>query len=302
MEVTSDNILTISIISGSLFYVFTEKILTPYFLRPLCYILTGIQHDTKDEKNRFLVEEKFPMHIIKAVSCSIMFYYRLIYFQKYSGWEDIANWTYWMAPPGPSDETEIAYILGPTYVYFSFAIWVFLKDSLKKRKYNGLADYLFDFHHIITIILVWYSNHSGYIRAGFLFRAIFDITDIVLYCTKCFESIYKPRTGLQHSFALLICMTNFWITWIFTRVVLYAWFNLAVFARSHRLWLSGDMDAFVYDLPAPIFCFLMFVLQVVWAWFITEMWLKYFNKKETNDWMHNDMADSEKETCNGIQD
>ena len=169
-----ENTLLLSMIGGVLWLFVHNYILAPFLYSPLAYVLCDVQKP-ENEKQKLDLEEKLPFYFGKAIYGSITLGIWINYASTHPGWENFWEWDQYCYRL-PLSHPEYKDVL-PIYVwYFAYVFFIFMKDFFKSyRKDAGWSQYLFDFHHLIAIGLVYMSITYGWWRGGFLTRIIHDL-------------------------------------------------------------------------------------------------------------------------------
>lgn len=274
-----------SALSGFALWFVYVYYLRPKVLVPLCYSLGGVKEIT-DSREKNVYHDKFPMAITKTIGASIEFYMWVSCFAlDFPGWRD---WTQWHVY-GYSQSTDNPEYLVVHYPYFTYfvQIWfIFFYDMLKRRPNATFAQYTFDAHHLITIVLLWGSIGEGHWRWGFLTRFMSHLPmDLSLYCAKIIEYVYKSRTKRKSDCFLAMLMIFVALAWVILKVVIYGY---VVYAETLMFYEDNHRSStFIGTLL--IAAYLLWVLQVIWLIPITQMTIKYVKcEKETYDIGHAD--------------
>jgi len=271
-----ENTLLLSMIGGVLWLFVHNYILAPFLYSPLAYVLCDVQKP-ENEKQKLDLEEKLPFYFGKAIYGSITLGIWINYASTHPGWENFWEWDQYCYRL-PLSHPEYKDVL-PIYVwYFAYVFFVFMKDFFKSyRKDAGWSQYLFDFHHLIAIGLVYMSITYGWWRGGFLTRITHDPADVILYWMKVFGMSYENRSGRKNDVVHKSLISILLFSWISTRVVAYGWFTYAMLKLAFEYDATKDTSGLTHLWDMYILLagtLLMFLLQVVWLVGISRIWIK----------------------------
>jgi len=116
---------------------------------------------------------------------------------------------YWEGIPNPpiSDNLNFFYMAQLAfYFYTSLSLVCF---DVKRKDYYALL-----IHHVVTIVLIYFSWHFGYVRVGTIVFICMDIVDVFLESAK-FTNYLKLHPLPNVFFTLMV------LTWLFFRLLLF---------------------------------------------------------------------------------
>jgi len=272
-------ILLLAAFLGITIFLLHKYILSPFIYAPIVYSICDLKR-AKTSREKHMIQVKLFENFTKLLYCGPVFVYWLSWFRNNRGWEDLSEWHIYLKQL-PQDHPEYETVLPIYTLYLGFAFYSFIKD-ISKNRVNNIAQYMFDFHHILAIYLTYDSLISGYWRGGALTRIIHNPTDLVLYSAKTFETVYKNHVQKETDCLMLTVTAGFWVWFMITRVFTYGFLCL----KMTQVWYTSDLE--IHGKALLIGTLLMYVLQLVWGWNIYKMVLKYRSGGDTADHIHND--------------
>lgn len=264
--------LGIALVSGYIWFAVHEYVLAPYLFANLGFLICRVNPKQIEEGSKLdmKLNHKMPHAMGKVIYKVLVWCLWASFALHFPGWENWRDWQHYVRRLDMSDP-ELQYITPIYHIYFSAAFFSMFKDMHKKDRANGVAQYLFDLHHLIAVGLTWGSLPRGYWRTGFLTLFFHLPSDIVVYVCKIIQVALECHPNAYASniiFAIkVILVTSINVSWFITRIVIYGWMNWCVAwmmyeSRAEHNWFDNLM---------LIGTLLMYVLQVVWQLALLEV-------------------------------
>ncbi|CAG5126840.1 unnamed protein product, partial [Candidula unifasciata] len=219
---------------------------------------------TEKQVQRWLFKRRLrevPSSMYKFTECSwqLLFYTVSFSYGLYALWDKPWLWVTvncWIGWPKQHIDNDIfiLYLLELSF-YWSLLFAIFFKRDYQKKDKNEMI-----MHHLVTILLIYFSWACNFVRVGSLVLVVHDVADPWLNIAKMLKYA-KYQMLCEIFFGILI------FTWIVSRLVVYP------------LWVLNASAVEIHDYVTtfPAYWFfngLLFVLQllhIMWTYFILHI-------------------------------
>ncbi|GFR72072.1 longevity assurance protein [Elysia marginata] len=219
---------------------------------------------TERQIQRWMFKRKviaMPSSMYKFRECSwhLLFYTFAFCYGSYALWDKPWLWVTvncWVGWPKQHIDTEIfvLYLLELSFYWSLLFAILFQRDYQKKDKTEMII------HHIVTILLIYFSWACNFVRVGSLVIVVHDLADPWL-------SIAKMAKYTKHQTTCEIFFAMFILTWITSRIFIYP------------LWVLNASAVEIHDYVTtfPAYWFfngLLIVLQllhIMWTYLILSI-------------------------------
>ena len=246
---------------------------------------------TQRQVERWLLKRRvrdLPSTMYKFKECSwqVLFYTAASLWGIYSLWRKPYLWVTvncWVGWPKQHVETDIftLYLIELSFYWSLLFAMVFGKDYHKGKKEMVL-------HHIITILLIYFSWAVNMVRVGSLVILVHDIADPWINLVKMAKYVKWDRTAE-------VLFTIFMIIWIVSRLFVYP------------LWVLNASAIEIYDYviswPAYwIFNGLLVFLQILHIWWTYLLLSIAFQQLTTRDVEKDSRSESDPEISDSSEE
>ncbi|KAM0686145.1 Ceramide synthase 4 [Conglomerata obtusa] len=169
-------------------------------------------------------------------------------------------------------------------IYYYIEIGHYLSTVIFTFTEPRLADfYQMIVHHIITLLLLFFSYYTNLLRYGIIIMFIHDVADPLMECAKIFLYL-----RYQKSADALFCAFAF--VFIFTRCIIYP--LSVVFPGIYYGYKFGLTTYFILQICALV---MLLLLNVIWSMFISKMVINFIRSgKVKGDIRSEDYNDTRK--------